>query len=248
MSIRLSLVMLVGLTGVGKSHTIDELFNTELSFTLLPNRRELTDRVVIPEMQRAHGYKVKPVTDRLERFKYTRMYREAHPAGMVQALGQFLVDSLTINSFTLVFDNLRGFDEVKNAADRLANTRFVVFDAPAIVRLQRLLRRRDSFDQVSSSNISSSDRRGAIEAVPGALDVFELDELLAIDLGRFNATLESFINAVRIIVGEQQNYDHAAAKHYLEQTMSADRLLVLDTTQISPQQAAAAIAAWVEQG
>ena len=44
------LVILVGLTGVGKSTVIASL-RAKLSFTLLPNRREITDEVIIRSPQ-----------------------------------------------------------------------------------------------------------------------------------------------------------------------------------------------------
>ena len=45
------LLILVGVTGVGKSTTLDYLQQSALRFSLLPDRRELTDRLIIGYLQ-----------------------------------------------------------------------------------------------------------------------------------------------------------------------------------------------------
>jgi putative ribosome biogenesis GTPase RsgA len=48
------LVILVGLTGVGKS-TIIAALQERLDFTLLPNRRNITDEIIITSLQEEDG-------------------------------------------------------------------------------------------------------------------------------------------------------------------------------------------------
>ncbi|MFO7680283.1 MAG: hypothetical protein R6X34_09555 [Chloroflexota bacterium] len=87
------LLVLVGLTGTGKSTTVNALRNQGFPFRLLPNRRELTDQLIIPHMQELAGEPITPVPDRTERFTYTRRYRELFPGGMAQALEQLTIDN-----------------------------------------------------------------------------------------------------------------------------------------------------------
>ena len=58
------LVIIVGVTGVGKSTMLSQLDRTGRRFTLLPDRRSLTDRLIIAEMQLADGVPVTQVRDR----------------------------------------------------------------------------------------------------------------------------------------------------------------------------------------
>ena len=52
------------------------LSHAGLVYHPLPDRRALTDRIIIPEMQEAAGEPVEPVSDRARRFAYTRDYRD----------------------------------------------------------------------------------------------------------------------------------------------------------------------------
>ena len=87
------LLILVGLTGTGKTTTVNALHDQGGRFQLLPNRRELTDQLIIAHVQQQDGEALVPVTDRAQRFAYTRRYREMHPGGMAYALGQYSVNS-----------------------------------------------------------------------------------------------------------------------------------------------------------
>ena len=72
----LNLVIFIGLTGVGKTTTFEELSTGNLKFRMLPDRRQLTDEVVIPEVLKLQNLEIQPVTDRVERFELTKIYRE----------------------------------------------------------------------------------------------------------------------------------------------------------------------------
>lgn len=48
-------LILVGVTGVGKSRTVEELIAQGLALTVLPNRRLLTDKLIIDKLQRLDG-------------------------------------------------------------------------------------------------------------------------------------------------------------------------------------------------
>ncbi len=75
------LIVFVGVTGVGKSTTLQALREQQFNFALLPDRRELTDHLIIAFLQRQAGVAPHPVTDRTERFQLTRRYREQFSGG-----------------------------------------------------------------------------------------------------------------------------------------------------------------------
>lgn len=70
-----SLLVLVGLTGVGKSTLVEAL-----GLPRLPDRRELVDRYVLPR------YGAEPPIPREERFRLTRRFREEFPGGVAEVL------------------------------------------------------------------------------------------------------------------------------------------------------------------
>ena len=137
------LLIIVGVTGVGKSTTLEKLAKTGRPYTLLPNRRILTDQLIISYMQALDQQPIQPVTDRKVRFDYTRRYRERFPGGMSHALTQLWIEPMQLGP-NLIFDGLRGADEVTHAVQELPQARFVVLHAPDVVRVQRLLKRNDA--------------------------------------------------------------------------------------------------------
>ncbi|MCD0177696.1 ATPase, partial [Deinococcus sp. 14RED07] len=75
----LPLTVLVGVTGVGKSTALAALTGADPAMRVLPDRREVTDAVMI--LPATGGA---PVRDREERFRLTARYRQQHPGGMAQ--------------------------------------------------------------------------------------------------------------------------------------------------------------------
>lgn len=235
------IIFIVGLTGVGKSTTLQALASSGLSFTLLPNRRELADTIIIPAMQRAEGRSVAPVKDRLERFRLTGLYRQHHPGGMLHALEQYLRGNPPAGDQTLVFDNLRGVSEVRRAVAAFRHARFIVLDAPPLVRLHRLAGRRDAFDTVARAS-NNPDLAAALCEIEGIENVFNVSELARLDTGISN---EALVDAVRIIVTESRNYDSREARDHLQQNLDEARLLCLDTSSLTIQDVTERIEAWV---
>ena len=237
------ITFIVGLTGVGKSTTVGLLQRSAL--TLLPNRRELADTIIIPEMQRLWGEPVREVKDRLARFELTRGYRQQHPGGVVHALGRYLAQ--TSFQGPLLFDNVRGVEEVRRAAETFSTSRFIFLDAPAIVRLKRLIGRADAFDSVSkgvaATRLENTSFTEKLLTVRGASDAFDLYEV-----GRLEANAgvddQALLDAVQIIAAEQQNYDSSAALAYLR-TLDDTRLLYLDTSKLSVKEVAARVEPWL---
>ena len=247
------LLILVGVTGVGKSTTLEGLQASDLRFSLLPDRRELTDRLLIGYLQTLDGLPVQPVTDRRERFAYTRRYHQLFPGGMSHALSQLLVDN-TINADWLLFDGLRGEAEVAHAAGTLPAARFVVLHAPDLVRVQRLLGRSDAFDRIATVSPTHRDpTTGETLAAIGVADgdalfapmeVHTLLQLVAPPVGSGTVPLEEARAKLQIVVEERRNYDPQAAITHLRQHAAA-RTLVIDTTVASPAVAVQQIMEWL---
>ncbi|MDY7022041.1 MAG: AAA family ATPase, partial [Cyanobacteriota bacterium] len=151
------LLIIVGLTGVGKSTVISNLTEESLDFTLLPNRRTLTDEIIISTVAQNEQYSL---NCRVQRFNYTRQYRQKFPGGMAHVLSQLWINPQQVKP-QLLFDGLRGKNEVSYAATAFPNAKFIVLEAPNKVRLQRIIKRNDAFDAVKglSSDTQSSDNK-----------------------------------------------------------------------------------------
>ena len=148
-------LILVGVTGVGKSTAVDALRTCWGEISLLPNRRKIADLLVIPTVQGWDGDPPTVVTDRRRRFDYTGRYRQRHPGGLAHAFSRLVLQRRPATpgrGEVTVFDGLRGADEVSFAAQGLPLARFAVLNAPDVVRVERLLQRQDAFDQVSENS------------------------------------------------------------------------------------------------
>jgi hypothetical protein len=230
------LVVLVGVTGVGKSTTLDALHHAGLAFYLLPDRRALTDRLMIPAMQLLAGDPVEPVRDRAMRFAYTRAYRDHHPGGMAQALSHLLVDTAAVPGL-LLFDGLRGENEVSFAARQYTGARFVVLDAPDFVRVVRLTGRDDPFDRIAARTNHAPSGPAEFEAlaVEGADRLFTLEEqhILAELVNRAEVAVDELRTALAIVVAERRNYNPHATRVAL-MNLAPSRTLVVDTVSAPP--------------
>ena len=235
----LTLTVLVGVTGVGKTTALGALHAARPGLKVLPDRREVTDAVMILPLAG------RPVSDREERFALTARYREAHPGGMAQALGSLLADT-GVWGQAPVFDGLRGLDEVRYAAEAFAAWRFVALGAPDAVRVRRLLGRADRFDQVRAGE-GGDDLRAALAGLRGVEAVFgpaELDALAALEQQGHAAP--DILAKTKIVVSERRNYDPAAAEGFLR-TLPPAQALVLDTVALNPEAVARAVQDWAMQ-
>ncbi|MFQ5612114.1 MAG: ATPase [Anaerolineae bacterium] len=245
----LPLTILVGVTGVGKSTALRALQAAGCPFTLLPDRRVVADRAIIAALQRQDGQAVRPITDRRRRFEYTARYRRLHPGGMAHALARLWVDPGKVRR-PLVFDGLRGLDEVRHALGAFPRSRFIVLDAPDLVRVRRLLKRADGFDATDlAASTASRSLVDALREIPGIDAVFDLQEIRAIaglvNAGPAGISADDVAKKVAIVVAERRNYDPQAAKSYLARALPPDRCLVIDTGAHPPQSVAEQIAAWL---
>ncbi len=254
-----ALLIVVGLTGVGKSTTLEALRTTVPGARLLPNRRALADALIIPEAQRLEGVPQQPVRDRLERFRLTARYRRAHPGGVAHALERYLASDApgASDAPLALFDNLRGEDEVGYAVEVFAHARFVALEAPAAVRVLRLAGRGDAFDRVGAGDAvhhapndeAHHEAHGAMrDALLARLQRIEGLERLT-DLARLAADAarldpDAVATGARVVAEESLHYDPLAAWQRLE-PLPAHRRLRLDTGRLDPRQVARRLASWL---
>lgn len=239
------LLILVGVTGVGKSTLLAELATRGPAYTLLPDRRVLTDALIITQMQIADGVMPGPVTDRKLRFDYTRRYRERTPGGMAAALTQLRLEK---PAGLYLFDGLRGANEIEFAATAFPQARFVMLDAPDAVRVGRLLGRGDAFDRVQSDRPPAVNQAVSFAelGVPDAAAVFSPAEEAHL-LGwaaRGEVSPTDLAAKLKIVVEERRNYDPAATRAALAEH-AGDRSLIVDTVTYPPAAAAQMLLAWL---
>jgi hypothetical protein len=213
------LLILVGLTGVGKSTLVEAL-----GLPRLPDRRELVDLYVLPR------YGAKPPIPREERFRLTRRFREEFPGGVAEVLARGYVPPAPL----LLFDGLRGEEEVAYALKHLPKALFVVLHAREITRLKRLLARQDAFDRVALSPLEAEKLK---ELAQGVLAPEELEEALAL------APAEEVLAKLKIVAEEKRNYDPEGPLRLLR---DHPRALVLDTEALDPLAEAQAVRAFLE--
>ncbi|WP_117238579.1 DEAD/DEAH box helicase family protein [Thermus sediminis] len=218
-TVEVPLLVLVGLTGVGKS-TLAEA----LGLPRLPDRRALVDRYVLPR------YGARPPIPREERFRLTRRFREEFPGGVAEVLARGYVAPAPL----LLFDGLRGEKEVAFALERLPKALFVLLHAREATRLRRLLARQDAFDRVA---LSPEEAGRLHELAQGVLSPAELREALAL------APAEEVLARLKIVAEEKRNYDPEGPLRLLR---GHPRALLLDTEALDLEGEVRAVRAFLE--
>ena len=216
----LPLLIVVGLTGVGKTS-----FTRALGWPALPNRRALVDRFVLPRLGADPAR-----LDRADRFALTARWRAGHPGGLAEALAA----AYAAPTWPLVFDGLRGEAEVRFAHERFPRARFAVLEAPVAVRLERLLGRREGFDRIA---VRPEEVARFRELAGGVLEPGALDRLL----GR-GYPLEQLVAKLKIVAEEQKNYHPEGPRRALA---GSERALFLDTAAQDPAAIAARVRTWL---
>lgn len=240
------MIVLVGLTGAGKTTTVGGLQAFLPLAAILPDRRALTDRLILPMMTGSAD----PVVDRVERFRLTAAFKDRHPGGMGEVLGWLVLPS-GLPPGPVLFDGLRGEAEV-TAAAALGNARFLVLDCSPQGRLRRLCGRNDPFDRAATgagsgaqggADTTAALRKALIAAEFDTLVPAEVIEVLAAELAASRADPAAVARMAAIIVEESRHYDPVAARAAL-QRLAPGRTLVIDTDRLASDQVAATAVAW----
>ncbi|WP_084536703.1 hypothetical protein [Azospirillum halopraeferens] len=228
-------LVLVGVTGAGKSTALAALDARGVEYTLLPDRRVVTDRVIIPR------YAGGPVADRVQRFAITRAFTRDVPGGMAAVLGELAADGPRC-ARPLVFDGLRGEAEVAHAVALLPRARFLALTAPDPVRMMRLLGRGDAFDSVAPTGAAAPAGAAELELADpdGILSPADVERLrVEVAAGRLDAA--EVRAKFAIIAAERRNYDPDRTVAVLR-TLAPERSAVVDTTRAGPGEVGAVLA------
>jgi hypothetical protein len=156
----------------------------------------------------------------------------------------------------LLFDGLRGVNEVTHAAALLPFALFVVLEAPDAVRVARLMGRGDPFDQIGAERVRATEQAAGTAAVqcfadagaPEAAGFFtgpEEQALLAM-VRSGAASAEALRDSLAIVLEERRSYDPAGTKAALLEAAPL-RTLVVDTVRHSATAAGALILRFVQQ-
>ena len=242
--INFPLLIFVGGMGAGKSTTLDLLLEGEYLEGLgfrpfrLPDRRELTERLIIADMQREMGEPIRKLK-RLERVSYIIRYKKEQPAGVAFSISRLALNVQEMqNPGTLfvVFDGLRGEDEVKFTLSKLPMARLVMFHTPDIVRLERLIERNDAYDKVDGDVIS--DKQSLVKELKQFefLTFDEINYLLEI-VKSGKIIVEELFRKLKLLEVEYSMYDVHNTRQIL-QDLGGERVLEVDTTMEKPDQIA----------
>jgi len=213
----LGLVVLVGLTGSGKTTLLSCLEKRFGGPAILPDRRWLTDQVILPLYRKGRR-----VTNRIDRFKLTGRFRDEHPGGMAEILARLALPR-GIETAPVIFNGLRGENEVAYACRSLPRARFIALTAPDFVRLRRLVERRDAFDKTRPAAANDE----VLAAADGLLSSAEIGQLRAM-LAEGRCAAGEIAAKLAILREERRYYDPERTVAALRRA-APSRCLVIDT-------------------
>ena len=227
----LPVTMVVGLTGTGKTTSLDELQKLRDSGAVhyrddMPDRRELADLVIIPTAQVIGGEPVQPVKDRKARFQLTGRFASDFDSGGSAAAYSWL-HYRTSEGISLLSDGLRGPGEIAYALAHYPNWHIVELWVDPVLRLRRLSNRNDVFDQVANDSAISD------------LDFLSTERHA--EVREFLQTGEISAKAIITARAEAQNY--GGEPYDATNTTANYRCLVIDD--LTPQQVAGQIEAFI---
>jgi hypothetical protein len=166
---------------------------------------------------------------------------------LAHALSRLAVDPTGVGSL-LLFDGLRGLNEVQHAVTYFPQTHFVVLDAPDTVRLARLLKRADTFDSIHlPASTEGQTMLTALISIPDIGTVFSAEQLRKISQAAHAAALpvDEVVKKASIIVEERRNYDSNAARAYLTSILTRKQVLVIDTATQPPEAVTKQVMEWL---
>ena len=171
-----ALLMLVALTGTGKSTTL-KLLRGRLrgcNSDVIPSRREIADWIAIPTVQTLAGEPIEPLPDRRRRFASTRKFAAHVRGGMAAAFSWLhLADEF---DGLLLSEGIRGESEIRYALRHFPRWQIVELTLNPLTRLRRLSGRRDDFDRAGGRADISFLPRGLQRE---ALALFKAGEITA---------------------------------------------------------------------
>ena len=140
-------LMLVALTGTGKTTALQHLKAKigDDGMGVIPTRREVADWIAIPMMQVQAGEQLRQISDRVQRFRYTRQFAAQVEGGMAAAFSWLRLADCCRG--LVLSEGIRGENELRYALTRYPKWQIVDLTARPLVRLRRLSGRGQNFDQ-----------------------------------------------------------------------------------------------------
>lgn len=165
-------IMLVALTGTGKTTTLDALQDREGQIIqkqagIIPSRREIADWIVIPTAQSLLDEPIQAISDRVQRFHYTRTFAEHIAGGIATAFSW--VNVSTDYQDIILSEGIRGANELTYALSNFPKWHVIELALHPITRLKRLSSRKSDFDKVQG--------KGNVSFLPDDLQA-EVQELI----------------------------------------------------------------------
>lgn len=187
----LPILMLVALTGTGKTTTLRALQQrpTIAYRDDLPGRREIANLIVIPTAQILLGHSIRPITDREQRFFYTRTFAE-HVAGGFATAYSWLYT--TPSTLPIISEGIRGASEIAYTLANIPRWHIAELTIDPLLRLQRLSNRDDPFDRITGDAALAD-----LSFLPQSIHATVRERL---------ATGEVTRSALRIMQAEARNY------------------------------------------
>ncbi len=185
-------IMLVALTGTGKTTTLNELSKiagetVEQGMSVIPTRREIADWIAIPTAQVLLNETIRPVSDRVERFHYTRTFAEHVSGGIATAFSWVNIS----NDYDglIISEGIRGSNEISHTLTHFPDWHIIELALHPVTRLKRLSSRSEDFDKAQG--------KGDISFLPTDL---QSDVQLLVGNGEITS------KALTITQAESQNY------------------------------------------
>lgn len=237
-----AVLIVVGLSGAGKSSALRALAGTGAALRMLPDRRLLTERLIIAPQRRREGLADQDLSRR-DRYPYVRQFLRLRPGGMAEILARLAVDTALARCL-FIFDNLRGAHEIASAATLLPRACFALLDAPAHVRVERLLARDDPHDHLArlpASEATVGPVTFASLGVPNARALFDAEQErdLCARVAGDPARAAALRSALEILAEEHSLYPATPMRAALA-ALPPSRVATIDTTTSSPAEAARA--------
>ena len=227
-------LMVVGLTGTGKSTTLAQVAQMRSAGRLnycddIPDRRELADLIIIPTAQAIVSEQVRPIKDREQRFELTRRFAQQFDAGGSAAVYGWLHYQWDTHT-PLLSDGLRGPGEIAYALKHYPRWQVCELWVDAVTRLRRLSNREDRFDFLANSS--------AVEDLSFLPEGRRLEVLHLLESGEVTP------KAVITARAEAQNYGGAA----FDPDNRTARYRCLQIDDMTPEAVAQAVAEFMQEG
>lgn len=221
--VNLPVLMLVALTGTGKTTTLNALtenYGALFQVDLLPARRDLANFIIIPTAQVLAGDAIQPVSNREDRFRYTGLFAQYFEGGMAAVYAALFCTPTTT---PIISEGIRGAQEIRYALVHCTGWQIVELSLHPMTRLQRLSSRNDAFDQVNGSD--------DLSFLPASLHE-QVQNLMSQHL--------ISAKAIAIMRAESQNYG------LMSYSEAHERYVNLAIDGLNPQQVSAEIAKIIE--